>query len=102
MSFWEGSPSGRWVELPGLRGDWWAPNEVSCAGRILDELLQTCVDPQDCPVCEVAGRRLAPGKKITLSPDDPAHCQNWYGRLVDWLPPMQALRIWALEHFQAA
>ncbi|XP_031239331.1 von Willebrand factor isoform X1 [Mastomys coucha] len=45
-------------------------------GRILDELLQTCVDPQDCPMCEVAGRRLAPGKKITLSPDDPTHCQN--------------------------
>ncbi|XP_028610247.1 von Willebrand factor [Grammomys surdaster] len=45
-------------------------------GRLLDELLQTCVDPQDCPVCEVDGQRLAHGKKITLSPDDPAHCQN--------------------------
>ncbi|EFB19326.1 hypothetical protein PANDA_020489, partial [Ailuropoda melanoleuca] len=44
-------------------------------GKILDELLQTCIDPEDCPVCEVAGRRLAPGKKITLDPDDPEHCQ---------------------------
>nr|XP_031300131.1 von Willebrand factor [Camelus dromedarius]XP_031300132.1 von Willebrand factor [Camelus dromedarius] len=45
-------------------------------GKILDELLQTCVDPKDCPVCEVAGRRLAPGKKITLNPGDPDHCQT--------------------------
>nr|XP_044995578.1 von Willebrand factor [Jaculus jaculus] len=45
-------------------------------GKILDELLQTCVDLSDCPVCEVAGRRLAPGRKITLNPDDPAHCQT--------------------------
>ncbi|KAM9071499.1 von Willebrand factor isoform 1-T6 [Megaptera novaeangliae] len=44
-------------------------------GKILDELLQTCVNPEDCPVCEVAGRRLAPGKKITLNPGDPEHCQ---------------------------
>uniref|UniRef100_A0A8D0WKY0 von Willebrand factor n=1 Tax=Sus scrofa TaxID=9823 RepID=A0A8D0WKY0_PIG len=44
-------------------------------GKILDELLQTCVSPEDCPVCEAAGRRLAPGKKITLNPRDPAHCQ---------------------------
>uniref|UniRef100_A0A452SAS3 von Willebrand factor n=1 Tax=Ursus americanus TaxID=9643 RepID=A0A452SAS3_URSAM len=44
-------------------------------GKILDELLQTCIDPEDCPVCEVAGRRLASGKKITLDPDDPEHCQ---------------------------
>ncbi|NP_001316017.1 von Willebrand factor precursor [Oryctolagus cuniculus] len=45
-------------------------------GKILDELLQTCIDPQDCPVCEVAGRRLASGKKVTLNPGDPAHCQT--------------------------
>lgn len=44
-------------------------------GKILDELLQTCVNPEDCPVCEVAGRRLAPGKKITLNPTDPQNCQ---------------------------
>ncbi|XP_058511785.1 von Willebrand factor [Ochotona princeps] len=44
-------------------------------GKILDELLQTCIEPQDCPVCEVAGRRLASGKTITLNPGDPAHCQ---------------------------
>uniref|UniRef100_A0A8C0KND2 von Willebrand factor n=1 Tax=Canis lupus dingo TaxID=286419 RepID=A0A8C0KND2_CANLU len=44
-------------------------------GKILDELLQTCIDPEDCPVCEVAGRRLAPGKKIILNPSDPEHCQ---------------------------
>uniref|UniRef100_A0A8C8XT74 von Willebrand factor n=5 Tax=Panthera TaxID=9688 RepID=A0A8C8XT74_PANLE len=44
-------------------------------GKILDELLQTCIDPKDCPVCEVAGRRLASGKKITLNPNDPEHCQ---------------------------
>nr|7WN4_F Chain F, von Willebrand factor [Homo sapiens]7WN4_H Chain H, von Willebrand factor [Homo sapiens]7WPP_F Chain F, von Willebrand factor [Homo sapiens]7WPP_H Chain H, von Willebrand factor [Homo sapiens]7WPQ_C Chain C, von Willebrand factor [Homo sapiens]7WPQ_D Chain D, von Willebrand factor [Homo sapiens]7WPQ_F Chain F, von Willebrand factor [Homo sapiens]7WPQ_H Chain H, von Willebrand factor [Homo sapiens]7WPR_C Chain C, von Willebrand factor [Homo sapiens]7WPR_D Chain D, von Willebrand len=44
-------------------------------GKILDELLQTCVDPEDCPVCEVAGRRFASGKKVTLNPSDPEHCQ---------------------------
>ncbi|XP_045151939.1 von Willebrand factor [Echinops telfairi] len=44
-------------------------------GKILDELLQTCVDLDDCPVCEVAGRRLPPGKKVTLNPSDPKHCQ---------------------------
>ncbi|XP_055965485.1 von Willebrand factor-like, partial [Sorex fumeus] len=44
-------------------------------GKVLDELLQTCVSPEDCPVCEVAGRRLAPGKRITLNPDDPQQCQ---------------------------
>ncbi|XP_004869432.1 von Willebrand factor isoform X2 [Heterocephalus glaber] len=50
--------------------------QVQCPpGKILDELLQTCVHPHDCPVCEVAGRRLAPGRKITLNPEDPARCQ---------------------------
>ncbi|XP_007935278.1 von Willebrand factor [Orycteropus afer afer] len=44
-------------------------------GKILDELLQTCIDPGDCPVCEVAGRRLPSGKKVTLNPSDPKHCQ---------------------------
>ncbi|XP_039730048.1 von Willebrand factor isoform X2 [Pteropus medius] len=44
-------------------------------GKILDELLQTCIYPEDCPTCEVAGQRLAPGKKITLNPSDPKHCQ---------------------------
>ncbi|XP_073079394.1 von Willebrand factor isoform X1 [Manis javanica] len=44
-------------------------------GKVLDELLQSCVDPEDCPTCEVAGRRLAPGKKIILNPSDPEHCQ---------------------------
>ncbi|XP_012892682.1 PREDICTED: von Willebrand factor-like, partial [Dipodomys ordii] len=46
--------------------------------RVLDELLQTCVEPRDCPVCEVSGRRLAPGRKVTLNPEDPARCQTWY------------------------
>ncbi|XP_073645226.1 von Willebrand factor isoform X2 [Tursiops truncatus] len=44
-------------------------------GKILDELLQTCVNPEDCPVCEAAGQRLAPGKKITLNAGDPERCQ---------------------------
>ncbi|KAF5912356.1 hypothetical protein HPG69_004026 [Diceros bicornis minor] len=44
-------------------------------GKILDELLQTCVDPEDCPVCEVAGQRLAPGKKVALNSSDLQHCQ---------------------------
>ncbi|XP_033621844.1 von Willebrand factor [Fukomys damarensis] len=44
-------------------------------GKILDELLQTCVKPHDCPVCEVAGQRLPPGRKVTLNPEDPARCQ---------------------------
>ncbi|XP_060046210.1 von Willebrand factor [Erinaceus europaeus] len=44
-------------------------------GKILDELLQTCVDLSDCPVCNVDGRHLAQGKKITLNPSDPQHCQ---------------------------
>ncbi|KAG8509132.1 von Willebrand factor, partial [Galemys pyrenaicus] len=47
-------------------------------GKMLDELLQTCVDPDDCPVCEVAGRRLASGKRITLNPGDAKNCQNCY------------------------
>ncbi|XP_069861108.1 von Willebrand factor [Dipodomys merriami] len=45
-------------------------------GRVLDELLQTCVEPRDCPVCEVLGRRLAPGRKVTLNLEDPARCQT--------------------------
>lgn len=53
------------------------PMGVCRAGKVLDELLQSCVDPEDCPTCEVAGRRLAPGKKITLNPSDPEHCQIW-------------------------
>uniref|UniRef100_A0A8C6E4J9 von Willebrand factor n=1 Tax=Moschus moschiferus TaxID=68415 RepID=A0A8C6E4J9_MOSMO len=44
-------------------------------GKILDELLQTCVSPEDCPVCQVADRRLASGKKVTLNRGDPEHCQ---------------------------
>ncbi|XP_005378811.1 PREDICTED: von Willebrand factor [Chinchilla lanigera] len=44
-------------------------------GKILDELLQTCIDPHDCPMCEVAGRRLASGRKVILNPDDVARCQ---------------------------
>ncbi|KAM5263526.1 von Willebrand factor [Ctenodactylus gundi] len=45
-------------------------------GKILDELLQTCVELHECPVCEVAGQRLALGKKVTLNADDPVHCQT--------------------------
>uniref|UniRef100_H0WT68 von Willebrand factor n=1 Tax=Otolemur garnettii TaxID=30611 RepID=H0WT68_OTOGA len=44
-------------------------------GKVLDELLQTCINAEDCPVCEVAGQRLASGKKVTLNPSDPEHCQ---------------------------
>ncbi|OWK03718.1 VWF [Cervus elaphus hippelaphus] len=56
-------------------GEALAPSGDGVEGKILDELLQTCVNPEDCPVCQVEGRRLASGKKVTLNPGDPEHCQ---------------------------
>ncbi|NP_001268235.1 von Willebrand factor precursor [Dasypus novemcinctus] len=44
-------------------------------GKILDELLQTCIHPEECPVCEVEGRRLPSGKKVTLNSNDAENCQ---------------------------
>ncbi|XP_051818879.1 von Willebrand factor [Antechinus flavipes] len=44
-------------------------------GKILDELLQTCIDPMDCPVCELEGRRFSQGKRIFLNKDDPKLCK---------------------------
>ncbi|XP_028910294.1 von Willebrand factor isoform X3 [Ornithorhynchus anatinus] len=44
-------------------------------GKILDELLQACIHPSDCPVCELEGRRLAAGKRIVLNREDPGLCQ---------------------------
>ncbi|XP_019371542.1 PREDICTED: von Willebrand factor isoform X1 [Gavialis gangeticus] len=50
---------------------------VHCpAGKILDELSQTCIDPQDCPVCILEGARISHGKKIFLNKDDLERCQS--------------------------
>ncbi|XP_029453126.1 von Willebrand factor [Rhinatrema bivittatum] len=45
-------------------------------GKILDEASQTCIDPQECAVCIVEGRRIPHGKKIILNRDDPERCQS--------------------------
>ncbi|KAJ1165139.1 hypothetical protein NDU88_005568 [Pleurodeles waltl] len=45
-------------------------------GKILNEASQTCVDPSECPVCHVDGRKIAHGKRIVLNRDDLARCQS--------------------------
>ncbi|KYO44719.1 hypothetical protein Y1Q_0016835 [Alligator mississippiensis] len=45
-------------------------------GKILDELSQRCIDPQDCPVCILEGSRISHGKKIFLNKDDLERCQS--------------------------
>ncbi|XP_069484436.1 von Willebrand factor [Ambystoma mexicanum] len=45
-------------------------------GKILNEVSQTCIDPRDCPVCHVDGRKIAHGKRIILNRDDLDNCQS--------------------------
>ncbi|KAG8438864.1 hypothetical protein GDO86_005162 [Hymenochirus boettgeri] len=45
------------------------------SGKILDEESESCIDPDDCPVCSIEGRKIPHGKKIMLNKDDPLRCQ---------------------------
>ncbi|XP_053113872.1 von Willebrand factor isoform X2 [Hemicordylus capensis] len=50
---------------------------VHCpTGRILDELSQSCIDIEECPVCEVEGRKISNGERIILDPGDKELCQS--------------------------
>ncbi|XP_074859171.1 von Willebrand factor isoform X2 [Carettochelys insculpta] len=46
--------------------------------KILDELSQSCVNPEDCPVCILEGARIPHGKKVVLNKDDHEHCRSCY------------------------
>ncbi|XP_062990456.1 von Willebrand factor isoform X2 [Elgaria multicarinata webbii] len=46
------------------------------AGKILDELSESCVHLEECPVCELRGRRISHGKSIILNAEDPQLCQS--------------------------
>uniref|UniRef100_A0A452GFP6 von Willebrand factor n=1 Tax=Gopherus agassizii TaxID=38772 RepID=A0A452GFP6_9SAUR len=43
-------------------------------GKILDELSQSCIDPESCPVCILEGVRISHGKRVVLNKDDDEHC----------------------------
>ncbi|CAM5082052.1 unnamed protein product [Eretmochelys imbricata] len=43
-------------------------------GKILDELSQSCIDPEGCPVCILEGARIPHGKTVVLNKDDDEHC----------------------------
>ncbi|XP_030394674.1 von Willebrand factor isoform X3 [Gopherus evgoodei] len=43
-------------------------------GKILDELSQSCIDPESCPVCILEGVRIPHGKRVVLNKDDDEHC----------------------------
>uniref|UniRef100_A0A8D2JFW5 von Willebrand factor n=1 Tax=Varanus komodoensis TaxID=61221 RepID=A0A8D2JFW5_VARKO len=45
-------------------------------GKILDELSESCVDLEECPICEVSGHRISHGKKIILNAENPQLCQS--------------------------
>uniref|UniRef100_A0A674KF69 von Willebrand factor n=1 Tax=Terrapene triunguis TaxID=2587831 RepID=A0A674KF69_9SAUR len=46
---------------------------VNCPeGKILDELSQSCIDPESCPVCILEGARIPHGKRVVLNKDE--HC----------------------------
>ncbi|XP_060109795.1 von Willebrand factor [Heteronotia binoei] len=50
---------------------------VHCpAGKILDELSESCIDLEECPVCEVEGLRIPHGKRIVLNTGDVQLCQS--------------------------
>uniref|UniRef100_A0A8D0LCC8 von Willebrand factor n=1 Tax=Sphenodon punctatus TaxID=8508 RepID=A0A8D0LCC8_SPHPU len=52
---------------------------VHCpAGKILDELSQSCVNLEECPVCELEGVKIPHGKRIVLNRDNTEHCQSCY------------------------
>ncbi|XP_062838063.1 von Willebrand factor [Anolis carolinensis] len=46
------------------------------AGKILDELSNTCVHLEECPVCEIEGHRVPHGKRIILNPEDTHLCKS--------------------------
>ncbi|ETE59576.1 von Willebrand factor, partial [Ophiophagus hannah] len=46
------------------------------AGKILDELSESCIKLEECPVCEAEGRRISHGKKIILNSENPQLCQS--------------------------
>uniref|UniRef100_A0A8C5SRJ8 von Willebrand factor n=1 Tax=Laticauda laticaudata TaxID=8630 RepID=A0A8C5SRJ8_LATLA len=46
------------------------------AGKILDELSESCIKLEECPVCEAEGRRISDGKKIILNSENPQLCQS--------------------------
>ncbi|XP_007436263.1 von Willebrand factor [Python bivittatus] len=46
------------------------------AGKILDELSESCIKLEECPVCEVEGRRISHGKKIILNSENAQLCQS--------------------------
>ncbi|XP_050821053.1 von Willebrand factor isoform X3 [Gopherus flavomarginatus] len=43
-------------------------------GKILDELSQSCIDPESCPVCKLEGVRIPHGKRVVLNKGDDEHC----------------------------
>ncbi|KAM9171971.1 von Willebrand factor isoform 2-T2 [Pangshura tecta] len=43
-------------------------------GKILDELSQSCIDPESCPVCILEDARIPHGKRVVLNKDDDEHC----------------------------
>ncbi|XP_042325058.1 von Willebrand factor isoform X2 [Sceloporus undulatus] len=45
-------------------------------GKILDELSRTCVDLEECPVCELGDRRIPHGKRIILNPENIHICKS--------------------------
>ncbi|XP_013921220.1 PREDICTED: von Willebrand factor-like, partial [Thamnophis sirtalis] len=44
--------------------------------KILDELSESCIKLEECPVCEAEGRRILHGKKIILNSENPQNCQS--------------------------
>ncbi|XP_063164440.1 von Willebrand factor [Candoia aspera] len=48
------------------------------AGKILDELSESCIKLEECPVCEVEGRRIPHGKTIILNSENSQLCQSCY------------------------
>ncbi|XP_063784571.1 von Willebrand factor isoform X2 [Pseudophryne corroboree] len=45
-------------------------------GKILNEVTDSCIDPNDCPVCVLNGHHIPDGKNIFLNEDDPALCKQ--------------------------
>uniref|UniRef100_A0A670HY20 von Willebrand factor n=1 Tax=Podarcis muralis TaxID=64176 RepID=A0A670HY20_PODMU len=50
---------------------------VHCpTGKILDELSESCVDLEECPVCELDNLRIPHGKRIVLNTEDAELCRS--------------------------
>ncbi|XP_020641434.3 von Willebrand factor [Pogona vitticeps] len=45
-------------------------------GKILDEISNSCVDVEECPVCEVGDQRIPDGKRIILNTEDTHLCKS--------------------------